>query len=671
MESAHIDFETASDLDLTEVGVYRYVEHPSTRILCMGWRLPSDRYGTPVWFPHYGGRLPEELMQWVREGRPLKAWNDAFERLVWEWIGVMRHGFVPARPEQWHNPQALAMQRNLPSSLDGSARALGLDEHKDVEGRRLMLRMTRGLDHTEANFNRLGAYCAQDVTTEMAADAKLGDAWQPKERAIYLLSERINDRGIMIDREFVGIAAKAVADYQSHMAGKMKREFGIEPTQVKRIQTFCAEQRIVLPDLRADTVEEVLAFPDVYPDSVVEILRMRQLAAGSAPKKFAAMLRAVGFDDYIRGMFSYYGAMQTGRWSGRIVQLQNLARPTMSYEEARGYMELLRRERDWRCLGDDPLRALLNCVRPSLIPGLQDVFTVADESAIEARTIAWLAGCERVLAVFRGGGDIYLHNASTIYHREIVKADKAERQIGKVATLALGFGGGKRAFVTMGRGYGVHVPEEEADEIKNAWREGHPEYVTLWAVLDSWALKAVGAPEHAYEYSERVRELDMIGHVEDNLRRLGVEFRMQGNTLWGRLPSGRAICYPNAKAEYKIANPILQILLEQGYGIEDAASRAYRWRVSYWSPAGDSMLRDGTYGGKLSENYTQAVARDVIAEAMLRAADLPIVLHAHDELAVEGNHVERLNAALTDPIDWAPGLPLAASVTLFDRYWKD
>lgn len=671
MQSAHIDFETASDLELGDVGVYRYVEDPSTRILCMSWQLP-DMEQPEVWYP--GDPFPSRLLAHRHSRGMFAAWNDGFERTVWNSIGVRDHGFLDVPQELWHNVQAIAMQQNFPASLEGSAKALGLPEQKDMEGKRLMKRMARGLDITPANLARLGAYCAQDVRTEAGLDRALGSKWLEEERRTYLLSERINDRGIKVDLEFVKLAAKAVAEYQTHMAQRMKARFGIAPAQIMELQKFCAARRVELPDLRADTVGEVLAAPEFYPEEVVEILRMREKAAGNSPKKFAAMLRAVCSDGRIRGMFSYCGAGQTGRWSGRIVQPQNLPRPTMSYEATLQAMDALRAAGGaWDALGDDPLGVLLNCIRPSLIPGRGGVFTVGDESAIEARVIAWLAGATRALEVFRNGGDIYLHAAEAIYHRPITKEDKPERQIGKVATLALGYQGGDHAFVTMGRGYGVHVPTPEAAKIRKAWRDGNPEITTLWIVLEAWAERAVN-PDSNWRrgYSPKMRERGKLDHVENNLKTLGVKFEMRGKNLLLHLPSGRFICYPGAHMKETIVKPFVRIIMERDKcSREEAEAQAKLPLLHYYSPKGANMVLETTYAGKITENLTQAIARDVLAEAMMRARDLPIVLHAHDEIVAEGDHVACLNEALIEPMPWAKlPIPLAAEVGTTERYWK-
>lgn len=667
MQPVHLDFETRSELDLKKVGVFAYAEHPSTDILCLAVQAP-DAY-VQVWFP--GQPLPAIL----RTAEHFSAWNSTFEWVIWNMIGVRRYGFPPADRSRFDNPQARAMAINLPASLDGAASALKLDVHKDKVGQRLMRKMAKGQDITEENLKRLGDYCAQDVVVEAAVDRKIRLPLTGTEQRVYTLSERINRRGVQIDLEYVRLAAQAAAEYQQHVAEQMVRRYGFGPRQVQEIGAFCAKHRVPLPDLRADTVEAVLQLGELLPEPVVDVLQMRQKAAAAAPGKYAAMLRAVNSDGRLRGMFSYYGAGQTGRWSGRIVQLHNLARPTMDIDFALAYMEILRRAKTWKALGDDPLDVLLNTLRPSLIPGAAGVFTAGDESAIEARVLPWLAGEEGPLTVFRNGGDIYLHAAESIYHKPVTKADKAERQIGKVATLALGYAGGVGAFVTMGRGYGVHVPETEAEKIKVAWRIAHPRIEALWAVLEKMAIDALYeegrvAPECQIGYiGKRVQTLP-VAEVEAHVKSLGVQFKFKTSVLWLRLPSGRALAYPGARADFVTDDRFVQGYLDEGETEDEARRRARRRRIRFESPAGDQMVRESTYGGKIAENLTQAVARDVLAHAMLLIEDEPIVMHVHDEAVAEGDCVKSMELALTTVPDWARGLPLAAEVSTLERYWK-
>lgn len=696
----HLDFETRSDLDLKTCGLHAYAEHPSTDILCLAYQREGDIEPT-LWFPGDPAPLPVEDFAGARR---LHGWNVAFERAIWEHIAVPRYGFPAIEWWRWCNEaQDAARASNLPASLDGAAAALDSEQRKDEAGAKLMKRMAKGLDITPENLWRLGRYCQQDVRTEIAIGRRTGTLPEA-EPAVALISEMINNTGVKIDRPFVELAARAVHEYQTHISTMMVKRFGFGPRQVQEIRKFCARHNAPQADVRADTVDNVMELAEFYPEPVVEMLQLRQKAAAAAPGKYKAMLRAVSSDDRLRGMFTLYGAGQTGRWSGRIVQLHNLARPTMELADVLRLMDELRRVQHWQCLGDDPLDVLLNALRPSLIPGTGGCFTAGDESAIEARVIAWLAGCKPVLDVFAGGGDIYLHAAETIYHRPVTKADKAERQIGKVATLALGFGGGKRAFVTMGRGYGVKVPETEAEKIKKAWRLAHPQYVMLWAVLDVMAQTAMlkfindnpgfkdklrkkpeeNAPseDEAGVYSFSIRHLkgatESPEEMEARLRDMGIAFSMtkDGAALVCRLPSKRCITYQAPSMQWGVQRALAKLVREENPSMSDDEVRkaSARWRISFWSPEGDRMRPNGTYGGKLSENLTQAIARDVLANAMMEFGGPGLVMHVHDELVAEGRWENRMREALTAQANWmkrgiAP-LPLAAEITELERYWK-
>jgi DNA polymerase len=695
--SLSIDFETCSDLSLPEVGVFAYAEHPSTRILCMGWQ--RDDEPPSVWYP--GDPVPVELL---RDAAGISAWNVTFERVIWERIAVPRHNFPPRVAYTWRDPQARAKARNLPGSLDGAAAALGLPERKDEVGKKLMKGMSSGGQHSAADLLRLGEYCAQDVRVEVAASRRLPPLTE-FEQVVLQASDVVNHNGVRIDRAFARVAAEAAETYQSSVATTMMARYGFGPRQVREVLEFCARERVVLPDLRADTVSKVLAAPDFYPPAVLDVLTMREKAAAAAPGKYAAMLRAVSADDRLRGMFVYCGAGQTGRWSGRIVQLHNLARPTMELANAMAHMDALRRAKTWHVLGDDPLDALLNCLRPTLIPGRSSrVFTVGDEASIEARVLPWLAGCTAPLRIFASGGDIYLHAAAQIYGRPITKANKAERQIGKVATLALGYGGGSNAFVTMGRGYGVHVDPEQAESIKLAWRAGHAEIRHLWFALESMALltllqggayvepaidpatgKCDALDAGALALAGGTVDERVLQHVHENLAAVGVRMSYvhgvhnKAGTLFIRLPSGRCIAYLHAWVSRGVQQPLYEAMRRpdrHGNVMPEAEARqrATRWRMQFSVPAGDTLIPARTYGGKLAENLTQAVARDVLAHAMVRFGAKDLVMHVHDELVAEGAHEDRMREALTTRPHWATRgimpLPLDADVTIRERYWK-
>ena len=657
----HIDMETASELDLTKVGVYRYAEHPSTKILVM-W---IDDY---EWLP--GRALPPALFVHLGRGRQLASWNSTFERVMWNVTGRRLYGFPATTIAQWRNPQAVAMAMNMPAGLDAAAKALRLTVEKDAVGAKLMRKMSTG---APGDIDRLSAYCRQDVVVETAVDAKVASSgWN--EREVFEVSEEVNDRGTLIDVEFVELAARAVEEYQLEQLEQCTRQYGVSPTNVPQMGARLRALGVALPDLRAETLDALVPLGDLMPAEAQDLIRYRQLVASSSTKKFASMLRSVCSDGRIRGTFQYHGAGQTGRWSGRIYQPHNLPRPTMKLPDTIAAMETLRREKTWRALGPSPLDVLMNCIRPSIISP-SGVLTAGDESAIEARVLPWLADCQAPLEVFRDGGDIYMHAASSIYHRAVTDKEDPARQIGKVATLALGFGGGKGSFATMGANYGVVVPPAEADQIKVAWREANPEIPALWAVLDTMAFEATlrvvpcaGASANAANFTKI--DPEVFARVKANVIALGIRFAHNGYALICRLPSGRCIWYPEAHIEYMLAKTLFRIFMEAGDSEPEARRRAMRFQLVYKRPGGAGMTREHTYGGKLAENITQAVARDVLAHAMVRARSAPIVLHVHDELVAEGDHYEQLHEALTTVPRWAPGLPLAAEVKLLHRYGK-
>jgi DNA polymerase len=632
----HIDFETASELDI-KVGASAYAEHPSTRILCVSWAIGDEVPST--WA--VGEPLPVELMALAREPDVhFYAWNCLFEHAIWQ-HHMVPLGFPPISTDRWRNTQAKAMLLGLPAALDGAAKALELVEQKDDVGKRLMLSMSKG--HA-GSLHRLREYCAQDVRTERAVHVKVGDI-TGREFAVYQMDKRINVRGVPIDLELARYAAKAADDYQSVKAAEMQRRFKLNPTQVAAIGDKLRSIGVYLEDLTADTIDGILDTPAAgfYPQAAVEMLKLRREAAAVSPKKFAAMLRAVSGDGRIRGMFSYCGALQTGRWSGRVVQLHNLKRPDLPRERIRMALEALKASRgEWTSLMafGPALSVLGDLVRPTIMPA--DGVTKSDASQIEARVLAWLADEWPVLETFRRGEDVYCTAASGIYGRTITPADEAERQIGKVAVLALGYGGGKGAFMTMGYNYGLIVAEERAEEIKVAWREANPAIVKLWADVDEAMHACIGSPS-----------------ITRDVGRLS--FVMHDGTLWCRLPSGRSLAWHGAKRVMRAPPWELD---------KPEAERKLRAVVQYRRPEGPNMVFDYTRGAVAVENVCQAVSRDLLAEAMVFGHRLPLFLHVHDELAAEGDCVQDLHECMLRDVPWADGLPRAAKTDHMDRYVK-
>ena len=641
VRAASIDFETSSACDL-KAGAHAYSQHPSTRILCMAWQLPGMD-APAVWYPSQ--TFPESLTGYIDRGGRFNAWNCLFEHCIWNNTGRKWNGFPPVELSQWDNTQAVAMQRNLPASLEGAADALQMPLRKDKDGAVLMRKLMTGATPAPGELARLGAYCAQDVKVESALAERLGPL-PPKEQAIYALDKIINMRGIPIDAPFARLAAKAAEEYQARCAVVMQAQFGINPTQVAKIGEKLARLGVPVPDLQGDTLDAILDTPmaQFYPYAAIELLRLRREAAAVAAKKYAAMLRSMSFDERIRGVFSYCGAAQTGRWSGRVFQPHNMMRPTMPWPKIEEAMQALRESNGaWQSLLSfgPVLEVLGNMVRPTIVaPG---GVTKGDYAQIEARVLAWLAEEKWVLHAFEQGEDLYALTASGIFGHRVTKEEHPDkRQIGKVADLALGYGGGKGAFITMGRGYGVVVTEDEAERIKLAWRAEHPATTALWDACDVAAHASLAAPGKRHEAGR-------------------LSFVYEGGTLFCRLPSGRLLLWHGARVVMR--SPPWELDKPE----EEQIKRPV---IAFQRPTGPNMVTDYTRGAIIVENACQAVSRDVLAAALVSARNLDVFGHVHDEVWVEGERVDELNEAMLDTPPWARGLPIAVETDHHARYRK-
>ncbi len=404
-------------------------------------------------------------------------------------------------------------------------------------------------------------------------------------------------------------------------------------TATGQIRDWLISKGLEVPSVAKADVTEMLTRD--LPQDCREVLLLRQEAAKTSTAKLQAMIKGASAGGRMRGLFQFHGA-GTGRWAGRRVQLQNLPRPKLKQDEIDEAFEMLSLPNAAELITKkqgSPLSVISDCVRGFLRarPGFK--FIAADFSAIEARVLAWLAGEERVLDIFRTTGKIYEHAAAGIYQKPMSEITKDERQIGKVAVLALGYGGGKGAFKTMARGYGVDVGDEQADNIKNAWRAANPHIVRYWYELNDAAMLAFVSPgKHA------------AGHPGRQ-----VTFLKNGSFLWCRLPSGRVLCYPYPKIES----------VETPWGeMKDA--------LTYMSvnSVTKNWERTKTYGGKLAENITQAVSADLLREAMFRLEEknYPIVMHIHDEVVceVKSGNIKEVEEILAEAPTWAKDLPMAA-----------
>ena len=634
-----LDFETRSALDLKKTGVYPYAAHVTTDVWCMAYSTAGRE--PRLWRP--GMPVPPEF----REGRAMVAWNANFERQIWNAVMVPRYGFPEIPLERWHCTMARALAMGLPGALDKAAEALGVAEQKDKEGHALMMRMAKPrrvqpdgtiLWWDDADRRgRLERYCQQDVRTELSIAERLMPLSE-SERQVWLLDQRINDRGVGLDLPLVNALTRlgglAQADADRRMReltdGAVK-----QLTQAGALKTWLEGRGLFLDGVAKDDVRDAL---EGELDPVVEeVLLLRQEAGGTSSRKLGAMAASVGRGSRIRGMLAYHGA-STGRWAGRLVQPQNLPRGSIKHKHLEPCLPLVLAG-NGRAL--ELLFGSLHAVVPSSLracfradPG--NTLYAGDYSQIEARVLPWLAGAEHVLDVFRSGKDIYQATADVM---------GVDRQIGKVAVLALGFQGGKGAFQSMAAIYGLKVSEAEADDIKTKWREANPEAVRMWAEVQEQALRAVKHP-------------DKMFHACGGK----VGFRMEGpDWLVAILPSGRKLWYAKPHSVKKLTPWGREVDALHAWGV-DGYSRK-------WAPY-------SLYGGLLTENLVQAVARDIMAGAMLRLerAGYPVVLTVHDEVVCETRRdfgtLDEFKATMTTTPKWAAGLPVKADAWTGERYRK-
>lgn len=664
---AHIDFETRSTVDLKKAGAYRYAQDPGTAILCLAWKLGDGP--TTIWRPEQP--FPKELADHIRSGGRVLAHNAPFEYVIWNF--VLRRDPDQSIPalfiDQLECTMSRALTLALPASLDQVAAALGVRVQKDMDGRALMMRMCkprRVLPNGQIEWvedpdsiDRLARYCMTDVGAECEVDAAL-PRLSPSERRVWELDQRINERGVRLDTRLVA-AAKTVVEEAQRRAdermwwltdGDVKR-----CTETAKIVAWLNKRGIPCESVAKGEVEEIVLSSQVAGDATAEeVIRLRRAAAKSSTAKFRAMQDSVCDDGRVRGVLQYHGA-STGRWAGRLIQPQNLPRvdPDRDLPDVMRALDLLATGRPavevvdgLDLLTGDPLGTLSKCLRAMLIAGPGNKLVGGDFSNIEGRVNAWLAGEDWKVEAFRDydagtGHDLYKLAFARSFGVPVEEVSKADRQIGKVMELALGYQGGVGAFQTMAAGYGVKISDERADELKAAWRKAHPHIVQSWWALQDAAIEAVAAP------GVTVRILDgRVGYHAAN------------GFLFCQLPSRRVLAYANPR--------IVQVETKTGGVRNQVEFDGVDSTTKKWGP-------QRLYGGLQCENIVQAIARDIMVEAMLRIDPLyPVILTVHDELLSEvpadqadPDEYGRLMSVL--PV-WAAGLPVAAQAWSDERYVK-
>jgi len=663
----HIDLETRSAADLKKVGAHRYAEDPTTSIICASYRFNDGQ--VKRWL---GEEVPDEVFDHVADGLPVAGHNQQFERCVWNArIGVLET--IRMRPEQQDCTMARAAAMGLPHSLDNLGKALNLKFQKDKDGHALMMRMckprTREPEITwhedAADVQRLAAYCDRDVETECDADTHV-PALSERERRVWILDQKINDRGFAVDLPLVQAAHHAVIEAQRRADDEMWRITGgaiTKATQTKKLAEWVQSRGIPCTSVADEEIDDLLVGADMLDDKPVEAaLTLRRNSAGAF--KFEAMLRAVCSDGRIRGTLQYHGT-HGGRWAGRVVQPQNFKRVSEEQEEQVALaMDLLRRygaspakalDAMQMLLDIPPLEALSLCARPMIIARPGHELLDADFSNIEGRLNAWFAGSRTKVAAFeafdRGEGhDMYKVTAASILGKDPGDVTKSERQDwGKVPELACGYQGGWRALQKQASKLGLTLARGRATEIVTGWRESPLNHaiVDLWAEVQQAAIDAVRAP----------------GLIVPALRGKVQYLKPQeADFLWCCLPSGRVISYAQPRVGW--TKKVIDVDGEQ--------LELDNFGLTFWGQKSGRWMKLDLYGGMQCAHIVSGTARDLLVEAMfaVEAQGVPVILSVHDELLAEVP-AGRMSAdefkaiiAQSKP-EWADGLPLVSAA------WKD
>lgn len=638
MQKISIDIETYCEADLGSVGVYRYADDKSFEVLLFAYAV--DDGPVQVVDLACGELIPAVIVEALKNDVVLKwAYNANFERVcLSKMLGMPTGTYLDS--ESWRCSMVWGATLGLPIGLARIGAILNLDKQKLSEGADLIRFFCQPQKNGVRNlplknlelWQRFKSYNIRDVETEQAIQNKLSRfpvpdfVWEE-----YAIDQRINDRGVRIDQELVEACIEFDAVIQNRITSELKALTGLEnPNSVLQLLGFLEKHGVTAAKLGKDQVKELI--DSTTNTKIKRVLQLRLLSAKSAVKKFAAMQRTVCSDLRCRGMFLFYGAPRTGRWSGRQVQLQNLKRNDIANIAQIRDLVKTRNTDGLSLLYDDELEVIAQLVRTAFIAKPGTRFIVADFSAIEARVIAWLAGEAWRMKVFADGGDIYCASASQMFKVPVVKhgINGHLRQKGKIAELALGYGGSVGALKAM-NALKMGLKEEELKPLVDAWRSSNLKICALWWAVD----KAVKAA---------------ITNAGDVQRTHGLSFQKVAGMLRIKLPSGRCLTYPKIE-------------------LKDAC-------ITYFggSTGSNAWARIESYGPKFVENITQAIARDLLCNAMKKLSEYNIVMHVHDELIIEAPDSLTLDYVcqrMSITPDWARGLLLRADGYETQFYLKD
>jgi DNA polymerase len=661
-----LDFETASAVDLKKAGAWRYAEDPTTEILCACWSVMGDPSVT--WTPrkaesdYEGGHTLELLV--ADPDVTFIAHNAGFEKAIWRNIMVPDYGFPDIPNSRWHDTMASAAMRVLPQDLEHCVQVLGLGEQKDTEGSRLTRSLSKprkdgSYDRSPATLTRVEDYCAQDIHTEVALHKRLG--WLPPgERSVWLLDQRINERGVRLDLEFIRAAQKIVDEASAPLLQEFKRLTGVNVTQGEKFKSWLGDQGIAVTSLDKEHVAALLGGdiddteleddPGAYhydlSDPVRRALSIRQLIGSASVKKLARMETCVCADGRARGLLQYHGA-GPGRWAGRLLQPQNFPRGTLKEDGEATPVETVVEtimSADFETVDlllGPPVEAVVSALRHAIISERDRRLVVGDFATIELRVNLALAGQQDKIDLLASGKNPYLDMGELIYKRPIKKTETVEYTSSKGAVLGLGFQMGWKKFRAR---YAKNETEKFCQDVVNVFRkEWAPRVPSNWYSLEAAAVDAV--------YRHRPSEAQ------------GVLYQLEDGWLTARLPSGRKLWYFNPR-------PIRKAMPWDETDI--------RLAFTYQAMKKGQWATIDAFGGLLTENVVQALARDLMVAAMFKCEKngLPVVLTVHDEIVTEplvaDADPKALEQIMQDRPDWAiaMNIPVKAECWAGDRYRK-
>jgi DNA polymerase bacteriophage-type len=651
-----LDYESRSRCDLPKKGSYNYAQDPSTEVICMAYAFDDE--DVALWTPD--APFPQKIVDHINAGGQIRAHNAGFDRLITEYVLCPDFDVPIPKLEQWYCTAAQARANCAPGSLEDVGRFASSNMRKDHRGSQLIRLLC--IPKADGKFNtdptllaEMGNYALQDVRTMRAISMAMRQL-SFDELADYHTNERINDRGVLLDKplaesavRYAGVELEEIeqivaevteGEIQSVRSPKMREwvlaRVGDEAKKLMENYKDGELKYSIDKTVRANLLILAEENPAQVPPQVADVIQCADDLWASSVAKFNRLKELADDEDFrVRGAFVFAGGAATGRASSYGAQVHNFTRKCADEPEKVRHA-MVRNHQIVPAYGRRVTDVLKGMLRPALIPERGKSLVVADWSAIEARVNPWLSNREageRKLALFRTGEDVYKVNAMATFHVPLAEITGEQRQIGKVQELACGFAGGVGAFAAMGRAYGILLPEPEAKRMVNGWRLANPWAVPYWSELES-------AYTRAMRHKNREFTVGRVTYMYDGLH------------LWYALPSGRVLCYPYAKLE----------------------ADGITYAKSAWKPAADAKEwpRARLWKGLACENITQAVANDLLRHS-LRQLD-GVVLHVHDEIVVETDRPEEvaieMERVMCTPPDWAQGIPLDVEISTMTRYGK-